>query len=141
MKSLVLLLVFSASLMQARSDVIAQWNFNSVPPDGAPSTGTNVPSVGHGTASVLNGLSTSYIGAGASGSSDPAPNADDSAWSTTGYPPLVESNKTAGLEFAVSTVGYSNIVVRWDHRATKTASKYFRFQYCWDGIIFIDYNT
>ena len=113
MKSFVLLLIFSVSLGSARSDVIAQWNFNSVPPDGSTSTGTNAPSVGNGIASLLNGIPGTFTSG--SGSTDPASNLDDSAWSTTGYPPLGESNKTAGLEFAVSTIGYSNIVVRWDH--------------------------
>ena len=120
------------------ADVIAQWNFNSQPPDGMNGTGTNIPSIGIGTASLIGGVTATF--SDGTGSSDPA-TSDDSGWNTTDYPPLSQGNKTAGLEFSTSTVGYSNIVVRWDHRATKTASKYYRLQYSWDGNIFVDYNT
>src|ERR1051326_5700480 len=127
----------------ASADVIAQWNFNSVPPDGSTGTGTNVPSVGNGTASLIGGVTpapTTGYTSGA-GSADPSVNTDDSAWNTTDYPVQGTGNKTAGVQFAVSTIGYSNIMVRWDHRATKSASKYYRLQYSWDSFTFLDYNT
>src|SRR3954469_5288930 len=88
------LVILLISVRCACADVIAQWNFNSAPADGNTSTGTNVPSVGNGTASLLGGLTASYTSG--TGSSDPASSTDDSAWSTTGYPPLAANNKTAG---------------------------------------------
>jgi hypothetical protein len=132
-------IVFLLSVYIACADVIAQWNFNSVLADASTSTGTNVPSVGNGTASLIGGVSAAF--SSGAGSADPAANTDDSAWNTQDYPIQNASNKMAGVQFAVSTIGYSNIVVRWDHRGTKTASKYYRLQYSWDGYFFIDYNT
>ena len=49
------------SLFSAYADLITQWNFNSVPPDGSTSTGTNVPSVGYGTAVLIGGDRKSVV--------------------------------------------------------------------------------
>src|SRR5262252_1974325 len=137
MKGAVLLLAaFIATSAPAAADIIAQWNFNSVPPDGSPSTGTNTPSVGSGTASLVGGITASY----ADGSTnDPAGSGDDSGWQTTDYPIQGAGNKTAGVQFDISTVGYSNIVVRWDQRVTSQANKYYRLLYSTDGNTFLDY--
>ncbi|HSU55218.1 MAG TPA: hypothetical protein VLT36_14260 [Candidatus Dormibacteraeota bacterium] len=129
-------LMFASRLVLA--DAISQWSFNSVPPDASVSTGTNTPSIGNGTASLIGGVTATFAGGGGA---DPAASADDSAWNTKSYPVQGSGNKTGGVQFDVSTVGYSNIVVRWDHFATKTASKYFRPQYCTDGNTFIDFPT
>src|SRR2546426_8975348 len=62
-----------------------------------------------------------------------------------GHPPAsllrAPKKKPAGVHFNVSTAGYSNIVVRCDHRVTSTASKYYRLQYTTDGNTFLDYQT
>jgi hypothetical protein len=136
---LLVLLLLSASVPCAVADIVAQWNFNSIPADSDAATGTNVPSIGMGIAVLVGGVSATFLSG--SGSSDPAVNTDDSGWNTKDYPVQSTGNKTGGVEFDVSTVGYSNIVVRWDHRATKTASKYYRLQYCTDGNTFLDYST
>jgi len=125
------------ALASARADIIAQWNFNSVPPDGSPGTGTNAPSVGNGTASLIGGVTATFS---TGSTNDPAPSSDDSGWQTSNYPPKETGNKTGGVQFNVSTAGYSNIVVRWDHRVTSTASKYYRLQYSTNGSSFFDYN-
>jgi hypothetical protein len=119
-------------------DVIAQWNFNSVPPDGSPTTGMTAPSVGTGTASLIGGVTGGFS---MGSTNDPASSTDDSGWQTTDYPAKETGNKTAGVQFNVSTVGYSNIVVRWDHRVTSTASKYYRLQYSTNGNTFSDYTA
>lgn len=119
----------------SRADIIAQWNFNSVPADNSTSTGTNTPSIGSGTASIIGGISATWA---SGGGNDPASSADDSAWQTKDYPAQGTGNKTAGVQFNVSTVGYSNVVVRWDQRATKTASKYYRLQFSANGSGFVD---
>ena len=131
-------LLWLALLSSACADVIVQWNFNSVPPDGSPTTGINAPSVGNGTASLIGGV----MGGFSTGSTnDPASTSDDSGWQTSNYPAQETGNKTGGPQFNVSTVGYSNIVVRWDQRVTSTASKYYRLQYSTNGFSFFDYGT
>jgi len=121
-----------------RAAVIVQWNFNSVPPDAAPTTGTIVPSVGTGTASLIGGTTGSFS---TGGTNDPASGTDDSGWQTTDYAVQNTANKTTGVQFHASTIGYSNIVVRWDQRVTTTASKYYRLQYTTDGNTYLDYPT
>jgi len=111
---------FFAVAICASADTIAQWNFNSVPPDANNGSGTDLPSIGNGFASLLNGV-TAIFSDGST--NDPAPSGDDSGWSTTHYPTQATSNKTAGVQFNVSTVGYSNIVIRWDQRTTVPADR------------------
>ena len=48
------------------------------------------------------------------------------------------SNKTAGVQFNVSTLGYQNILLAWEERHSDTASKYTRLQYSTDGVNFAD---
>src|SRR5262249_15843289 len=131
---LLIVLNFAVNLMHvpepATAATIAQWNFNSVPPDSSTSTATIVPSTGTGTASLVGGTTATYT---TGSTNDPAASADDSGWNTKSYPSEVTGNKTAGLQFNVSTLGYSNIVVRWDQRVSSSASKYYRFQYSTDG--------
>src|SRR5258708_3354387 len=132
-------LVFASMLFCAHSvyaDVIAQWTFNSVPPDADNATGTNLPAIGSGSASVLGPITATYSDGG---TNDPASGTDDSGWATTHYPSQGTSNKIAGVQFNVSTLDYSNIVVRWDQRVTGSASKYYRLQYSTDGSTFTDY--
>src|SRR5258705_8105210 len=85
--------------------IISQWSFNSDPPDGDPGSGTLIPSFGYGTISFLNGITNNFSDGS---SNDPAPIADDSAISTSRYPAQGTNNKTAGVQFNLSTVGYSN---------------------------------
>src|SRR5437879_2656121 len=130
MKRLLFFLALSITAVSGSAEIIGQWTFNSVPPDGAPGTGTTAPNIGAGVASFLNGVTATFSDGS---TNDPAPSTDDSGWQRTHYPPQGTSNKTAGVQFNLSTVGYSNIVARWDHRVTSTASKYFRLQFSDDG--------
>jgi endonuclease/exonuclease/phosphatase family metal-dependent hydrolase len=117
--------------------VIAQWNFNSVSPDNDSATGTTIPSLGTGTASLVTALTPSF----ASGSgADPA-GTDNSGWNTTGYPAASSGNKTAGVRFDVSTLNRQNLVARWDQRVSNTGSKYSRLQYTTNGTTFLDFPT
>src|SRR5437763_805719 len=139
MKRLLFSLALSITAASAYAEIIAQWTFNSSPPDSDKSTGTITPTLGIGSAALLNGITATFSDGSAN---DPAPSTDDSGWQMTHYPPQGTSNKTAGVQFNVSTVGYSNIVVRWDHRVTSTASKYFRLQFSSDGgNTFTDYPS
>ena len=139
--SLIAALAFATG---AGADTIAQWNFNSVPPDGTSNTGTNATSAGTGTIAVIGGViqnaNASQEYSSAAGSSDPA-TTDDSAYHTRNYAAQGEGNKTSGIEVHVSTVGYESIVVSWDHRSSPAASKFMRFQYSIDGSTFVDYSV
>ena len=136
------LLIALTLAANAGADIIAQWNFNSTPPDATSNTGTNVPSLGTGTVSVIgtviqNVSATQEYSTG-NNSTDPA-TADDSAYHTRNYPPQNEGNKTSGIQVNVSTVGYESIIVTWDQQNSATASKYLRFQYSLDGSNFVDH--
>jgi len=138
------LLLSLAMAIAASADTIAQWNFNSVPPDGTSNTGTNVTSVGTGTISVIGtviqNVSATQEYSSGNNSTDPA-TADDSAYHTRNYPAQAEGNKTSGIQVNVSTVGYESIVVTWDQQNSATANKYLRFQYSLDGSTFVDYTV
>jgi hypothetical protein len=128
-------MVLFASVQLVVADPIAIFNINSNPPDTSSSTGTNVASLGAGTIQGIGGVTVGYV---TGGGADPA-TSDDTAFSTKDYPVQGEfNNKTAGIQVNVSTVGFSNIVVRWDQGASGTASKYYRLQYSFDGNYFID---
>jgi hypothetical protein len=45
------------------------------------------------------------------------------------------------VQFNVSTVGRQNITIRWDQRASGTASKYLRLQFSTNGAAFTDFPT
>jgi hypothetical protein len=113
------------------SVTLALWDFNDT---NAP-LASPPPAVGPGTASLLNGVTPSFV-TGASAD----PGGTNRAWNTTGYPAQGTSNQTAGVQFNVSTLGYQNILLRWNERHSSTGSKYTRLQYTTDGMTFTDLN-
>ncbi len=120
------------------TNVLAQWNFNSSPADGNTATGSLIPSVGNGTATAIGGVTQSYFGGGGA---DLAAPSDNTALGLASFPAINAANKTAGAQFAVSTAGKQNVVVRWDHRVSNTGSKYTRLQYSTNGVSFVDFPT
>jgi hypothetical protein len=74
----------------------------------------------------------------AANSFDPA-TADNTKWRFGNFPAQGTDNKTSGAEFRVSTVGYRNIAISWDHYNSATGSKYWRLQYSLDGANFVDF--
>jgi endonuclease/exonuclease/phosphatase family metal-dependent hydrolase len=127
------------SVFTTQAVAFAQWNFNSVTPDGNTTSGTTSPSTGSGTAALVGGTSATF----ATGDTtfDPAPAADNTAWNTTGYPSS-GNNKTAGAQFAVSTTGKQDIVISWSQRSSNTGGKYFRLQYSTNsGANFTDFPS
>lgn len=135
-RTLLSLLALSALAASASAaDIIAQWNFNSPVPDNSTSTGTNTPSVGSGSAALVGGVSQSYV---AGSTVDAGAGTDNSAWSTSAYPGQGTGNKTAGVEFRLSTVGYETLVISWDQRTSATGTRYTRLQYSVDGTTFLD---
>lgn len=137
-QTLLAALVLFALMSNTRAaDIITQWTFNSNPPDTSSSSGTNQPATGAGSVSRIGGISQTFAG----GATLDASSTDNSAINTASYPAQGTSNKTAGLEFRVSTVGYESIVVAWEHRGSGTASRYTRIQYSADGVNFVDGKT
>jgi len=113
------------------SVTLALWDFNDT---NAP-LASPPPAVGSGAALLLNSVTSSFV-TGAS----PDPGGTNRAWNTTGYPAQGTSNQTAGVQFNVSTLGYQNILLRWNERHSSTGSKYTRLQYTADGVAFTDLN-
>ncbi len=132
--------VATLTILVTNPVVFAQWNFNSLTPDGSATTGVITPSIGGGTASLVGGVSGSFIGGDAS--LDPAGTNDNTAWTTTTYPASTANNKSAGVQFSVSTAGKQNIVLSWSQRSSSTGGKYFRLQYSTNnGTSFVDFPT
>jgi hypothetical protein len=118
----------SAGLSAAQT-VITQWTFNSPANDANFNTGTTSPAVGGGVASLVGGTTSSFASGAASGGSTDPELTDNSGWQTTTYPGATIGNKSAGVQFAVSTCGFSDVVVSWDVRHSNSSSRYTRFQY------------
>lgn len=127
----------------ANASIITQWDFNSPDVDGSFATGSLVPNIGAGTPSVIGGVFDAgfFSGAVNGGSTDPVLNPNNSAWQTTDYPDTNINSGTAGVQFDVSTAGFSNIVVSWDQRHSNTSSRWVGFQYSTNGVDFIDFAT
>jgi len=134
-QTLLSLLVLAAATLSASADTLVQWNFNSNPPDGDNTTGTLAPSTGTGTASPLGIAPAAYFGGS---TADAGAGTDNSGWQTTQYPTPSTGNKTRGVEFRTSTLGFEGIVITWEQRNTGTSSKYTRVQYSTDGVTFVD---
>jgi endonuclease G, mitochondrial len=113
-----------------QTNILAQWNFNNI-------TITNNPNPTAGSGScTLFGTTATY----ASGATTDT-NSPNNGWNTATYPAQSTGNKTRGVQFNVSTLGYQNIGIRWDQRVSGTASKYFRLQYTTNGTDYLDYNV
>lgn len=112
-------------------EILAQWNFN-----GADAAAQAVPSAGAGTLAPIGGITVSAPTSG-SGSSDPVTTGDN-AYQTTGYPAQGTGDQTAGIEVAVSTAGYKNIVFKFDYRGSNTSSRKLAVLYSLDGTTFIE---
>jgi uncharacterized protein (TIGR03382 family) len=131
------MLSLAAVCQHCSAAIITRWDFNSNPPDGNVTTGAvlNMPAVGAGSVNVIGGVTFTYQ---AGSSADPAAS-DNSSVSTANYPAATSGNKSAGLEVAVSTAGFSGIIVSYDQENTTKASKYWTFQYSTDGTSFTDF--
>jgi hypothetical protein len=116
--------VAHVTIFPTPSTRIARWDFNF---------NSTSPSEGSGTVSFPANPTVTFP---AGSFSDPA-EIDaplfNTALSTAGYPSALTSNKTAGVQFNVSTVGYKNILLTWEQRHSATASKYLRLQYSADN--------
>jgi hypothetical protein len=128
---LTLILLFLITFNSLGQTTITQWNFNGANASSIPGTTSSpAPSLGNGTASLI-GATTATIATGTDG---PCNETNGScAWNTTSYPAQSTNNGTAGVQFAVSTIGFQNIQLTFDHRASGTASRWARVDYSLDG--------
>jgi len=97
---------------------ITQWTFDY------PNTITPAPSTGTGTASLVGGTtapSGSFAGLPGNG------------WQTTTYPSQRTNNKTAGVQFQISTLGWQDIEFSFNIRHSNTAANTVVVQYSTDG--------
>lgn len=113
--------------------LLTQWNFNSGA-DASTTTGTTAPSIGSGTASLIGGTTSTF----ATGSSADSETTDNSGWNITTFPAQGTAPKTAGAQFSASTVGFENIVVKFDQRNSGTASRLVLIRYTLNGTDFVD---
>lgn len=121
--------------LSASADIITQWNFNNITP-GNISTAT--PSAGVGTVSLLGGVTTPNSGSSGAGSTDgSAPNL---ALQTTTYAAQGAGDRTRGVQFNVSTLGFQDVVVTWDQRHSNSSSRFVQFQYTTDGSSWTDFG-
>ena len=133
--------LLTAGLAGASAQTISLWNFNSNPADGSTATGTTTPALGLGTASLIGGVTGTFGSGDANGgSTDPLTGSptDDSGWQTTGYAAATGANKSTGVQFNVSTLGFTDIKLAFDIRHSNTSSRYERVQYSLDGVTFVD---
>jgi endonuclease/exonuclease/phosphatase family metal-dependent hydrolase len=115
---------------ETSGDVVVQWNFNQT--NG--SVIAPLPSLGSGVAS-LTGMATASWASGVPADAG----FTNTAWNTANYPAQGTGNKTAGVQFKVSTVGRKDVKVRWDLRASNTGSKYLRLLYSTNGVLFHEF--
>ncbi|MBO9323311.1 MAG: endonuclease, partial [Roseiflexus sp.] len=117
----------------ATTTIITQWTFNSPTPDNNTNTGTTDPAIGSGIASLVGGTTATFASGDASGGSTDPATGDDSAWNTTTYAPQGTQDRQRGVQFAVSTVGYQNILFSFDLRHSNTAANTVALLYSTDG--------
>lgn len=94
------------------------------------STSSPTPSIGKGTVSLIAGTSSTFT-SDTTGSCSAS--ASSFGWNTANYPAQGTLSGTAGVMFAVSTVGKSNIGITIEHQASGTALRFARFEYSTDG--------
>lgn len=111
-RTLALGLALSASSAFAVS--ITEWNFDA---------DSTTPSIGAGTAALVGGTTATF----ATG------NGGGRGWNTTTYAAQSTGSGTRGVEFFASTVGFTDITVSFDHRASGTASRWSEIFYTLDG--------
>lgn len=135
MKSLATL-AFLVTALSSRAMVLTQWDFNGQSATTVPGGSSSpTPSVGVGTASLLGGVTATFSsGIVNGGSSDPVNTSPPNfGWQTTTYAAQGAENGGRGVQFAVSTVGMTDIVIQFDTRHSNTSSRWVRLDYSTDG--------
>ncbi|HEV2691521.1 MAG TPA: hypothetical protein VG347_01355 [Verrucomicrobiae bacterium] len=128
--------VVTASIIGVGQTELARWDFNDT---NAYAPTNPLPSLGTATANAVQNPAVTNFAFAPGDLSDPVveAGAQNLGWTLSGFPATID-NKTAGFQFNVSTVGYTNIVIAWHERHSATGSKYMRVQYTTNGTDYID---
>ena len=123
----------------ATGQIITQWNFNTPNGNaGSPTIGTLGTNIGTGTIIKLGTPNIAYrSGTADGGSSDPAADFDNAALDLSPWAQQGQNSGVNGVRFSTSTVGYQNIVVKFDIRHSNRMSRFVQFQYTTNGTNFI----
>lgn len=120
------------------SGTLVTWDFNAL--GLAPASAE--PSQGQATArATTTGTTNSFQPAGGS-ANDPYNSilgVTNYYYGSSTYPNNGTSNKLVGAQFSVSTLGFKNLTVTYDQRASSTGSRYTRLQFTTNGTDYIDY--
>jgi hypothetical protein len=119
----------------ASAAIITQWDFNG--DRAAKNLNNPATSIGLGVASLIGGTTAEW----ASGSpNDPAVTLDD-RWNTRTYAAQGTGSGTRGVEYAVSTLGYTGISFTADIRNSNTSSAWIQILASYDGTSFSSVGT
>lgn len=132
-------LALGAAANAGTAVIITQWDFNQFPASGA--LPNPAPSLGTGTAGGVNLSGATPLTGSASdlggGNVSSDPTQPGTAWNSTGYAPQGTENNNRGVQFNVSTLGYTDAIgISFDVRGSNTASRYIRLMYSLDGTTF-----
>ena len=114
-------LIFSYGKAQT---TITQWTFE----ESVFNTPSPVPTTGVGTAGAI-GMNPSGKSSGST--TGCAQTSGTGAWQID--PATPGTNESNGVQFMVSTAGFENIIVSYDHRSSNTSARTSRIQYTLDG--------
>lgn len=136
---LAFILTISIVFTSTAQTTIAAWNFESF---------SKNPSQGNGTLTLIGGVTEDWtktgIAAGlsvAAGLKETLDNPSGVGLQTLNYPAQATNPKTAGIQIAVSTVGYKHILFKVDVRQGGTSANKVMLQYTLDGVVWTKANT
>ena len=117
--------ILTGLAISASAGVIASWDFDAQ---------VTTPTQGTGTATLIGGVASAAGGQWIAGKT--ASSYTSWAWDTDTYPNQGQGSGTGGIQFSVSTGGYTGITVKFDKQHSATASQYVLFEF-YDGIAWI----
>jgi hypothetical protein len=136
LKTLIVSALFTAA-SYGQTTLVA-WNFNGTSNTTvAGGVAAPTPSIGTGSAALVGGTTATFAnGNSTTGTMETeTTNPPNYAWNTSGYPAPGTGNETAGVQFNVSTVGYSGIIFRMEQRLSNTANNTYVVQYTTDNTV------
>ncbi len=122
-------LIFLTVSRAAKADEIAVWNFND-----------SDLNVDHGSGTLTSNLNVANI-LFAAGTTTNARQGDAAGQALSLQGGTGNANNGRNITFAVSTAGFSNIVVSFATQGTSTGFNSNQFQYSLDGISFVDFGV
>ena len=121
-------LIFLAASKAINADELAIWNFND-----------SDLNVDHGSGTLMSNINVANI-LFAAGTTTNARQGDTAGQALSLQGGTGNANNGRNITFAVSTVGFANIVVSFATQGTSTGFNSNQFQYSLDGISFVDFS-